>query len=477
MTKTFHRHSLSKLIVRFLMLLVIAQLLVTAASAQTTSVTDGKTPTGLTPGAPAGSYALSGFDNVNLFNGNLNFHLPLQNIGGRGGAGYTMTLPIEQKWIVKKGQPDPYGIIPLTPNPNWWQGIKPGYRPGVLQGRRTGYGEYPYETYCGSIANVFNQTLSRLTFTASDGTEYELRDQLTNGAPGDVSSVPCNQQGTSRGKVFITADGSAATFISDSTIYDYKWLDIGLNNRLFYPSGYLMLKDGARYRIDNGYVSWIRDRNGNKLTSFGGTTTGGTITDSLNRKVTVTLNNGVGYDEISYSGFAGGPRKIRVWYDSLSNRLRPNSGYSVQTYYQLFPLNSASTSTSYNPSRVSKVELPDGRLYEFYYNPYGELARVVLPTGGAFEYDWGGGAYPDDELIFRYVTERRVYLVAGGTAEHKAQYIQGGSGAGMEVKTLNAAGTALLARTNSFTTCAGSWRRYASALTQPMKAGGTAAPS
>ena len=50
-----------------------------AAQTGTKSATDGTTPLGMTPGAPAGSYALSGFDNVNLYNGHLNFSLPLPN--------------------------------------------------------------------------------------------------------------------------------------------------------------------------------------------------------------------------------------------------------------------------------------------------------------------------------------------------------------------------------------------------------------
>src|SRR4030095_12705288 len=65
-----------------------------------TKVTAGWTPLAQQPGSPAGSYPLSGFDTVNLFNGHLNFRLPLMQIGGRGRAGYTMTLPIEQKWQV-----------------------------------------------------------------------------------------------------------------------------------------------------------------------------------------------------------------------------------------------------------------------------------------------------------------------------------------------------------------------------------------
>lgn len=81
-----------------LLALMIALIASTASNAQTTNATDGSTPAGLKPGAPAGSYGLSGFDNVNLYNGNMNFRLPLVSIGGRGGAGYTVTLPIEQHW-------------------------------------------------------------------------------------------------------------------------------------------------------------------------------------------------------------------------------------------------------------------------------------------------------------------------------------------------------------------------------------------
>src|SRR5262245_9538615 len=82
-----------------------------SANAQASrTVTDGYTPTGLAPGSPAGSYPLSGFDNINLFSGKLNFRLPLLTVGGRGTAGYTITLPIEKNWYVYRyyPEPDPY---------------------------------------------------------------------------------------------------------------------------------------------------------------------------------------------------------------------------------------------------------------------------------------------------------------------------------------------------------------------------------
>src|SRR5262245_32150815 len=112
-------------------------LLIAAAStavAQTTP-TDGFTPKALAPGAPAGSYALSGFENVNLFNGSLGFHLPLLAIGGRGSAGYTITLPIEQKWqVLTFAVPFPGSNPILSPIGEFWPGLEPGYGPGVLQG-------------------------------------------------------------------------------------------------------------------------------------------------------------------------------------------------------------------------------------------------------------------------------------------------------------------------------------------------------
>jgi len=145
---------------------VITLLLLLAAAASAQSDTAGSTPLGLAPGAPAGSYSLSSFDNVNLFNGNLNFHLPLLGVSGRGGAGYQMTLPIDQTWTVFRQKNEITGVVTHYPEPNWWDGIKPGYSPGVVQARHGGDGS----VYCGPSRLGYTRTLTRLTFTAADGT-------------------------------------------------------------------------------------------------------------------------------------------------------------------------------------------------------------------------------------------------------------------------------------------------------------------
>lgn len=64
------------------------------ASAQT-NTTDRDTVSGIATGSS--SYALGGFDTINLFNGNLNFKLPLLVIGGRGGAQVSMNLALNTK--------------------------------------------------------------------------------------------------------------------------------------------------------------------------------------------------------------------------------------------------------------------------------------------------------------------------------------------------------------------------------------------
>ena len=318
--------------------------------------TDGSTPLALQPGTPAGSYALSEFDNINPYNGSLNFSLPLLSIGGRGTAGYTMTLPIEQKWRINVTAiqlivyndggggplPEPQTTYHYFPTANWWSGIKPGYGPGVLQGRVAQFDAQ----VCPDSTMRAAATLTRLTFTAADGTEFELRDAKTGGTPKSVGI--CDATGFNREKNFVTADGSAATFVSDTDVVDYITVP-NAGNDLFYPSGYLLLRDGTRYRFDSGKVTWLRDRNGNKISfnydSFKRATV---IKDSLNREVTITYaTSSVLYDEIVYKGFGGASRTIRVNYAYLQDPGSLRSGYFTQTYSQLFPISGSSMTGIY----------------------------------------------------------------------------------------------------------------------------------
>ena len=435
------------------------------AAAQIRSVTDGYTPLGLAAGAPAGSYELSGFENVNPYNGGLNFSLPIKQVSGRGGAAYTIRVPIENKW---RAEVDDF-CDPETgqcwhfesPIFGSWEYFNP-YGPGELVGRRAGTGAQSQNIGCHYYEDTYLKTITRLTFTVPGGTEFELRDQLLSGQPATVGY--CAPGPPSRGTVFVTADGTSATFVSDTTIYDQPmpgWEPI------IFPSGYLMLNDGTRYRIDDGRVSWIRDRNGNKLI-FTQTSNGFIVTDSLNRQITVERVTDVApyglCDRITFKGFGGASRVLRVSWINLSNALR--SGYVLQSPHALWPeLNNASPWGTHDPEVISRIWLPDGRSYKFQYNSYGELARAELPTGGAIEYDWapgvsgssGGGAYCTmnyNVFAYRRVVERRIYPNggSGGAYDSKMTFSRPESTSGyctfsnvgyVNVKEFNPSGTLL----------------------------------
>jgi RHS repeat-associated protein len=401
-----------------------------AQGSTTTSATDGSTPVALTAGAPAGAFQLSGFDNVNLFNGNLAVNLPLLHISGRGDAEYTMMLQIKThpQWRVR------HITVPYNCGQNgcqinhlyladfaWWGPSSPGYGPGTLFGRSSG--DTPQDLGCGSVQDT--RTITRLSFTAADGTEFELIDQAHAGQP--LPNTGCSSN-LSRGTVFVTVDGTSAIFTSDTVIYDLP----GIGANIQYLSGFLMFRNGVRYRIDSSQVTWVRDRNGNML-NFGYTNGLLTsITDSLRRVVNIDYNqtdtDGL-FDRIRFTGFGGTQRTIQVRYYRLQETfpdgmtvLRPGDAQQ-QSAAQLFPTIANSGTGPLNGLMTAAVVLPDGRQHRFRYNKFEELWRIQLPTGGAIEYDHGPGlgtsstgvvgnasSVTGGELgIYRRVVERRVY--------------------------------------------------------------------
>jgi RHS repeat-associated protein len=395
--------------------------------------TDGGTPLSLQAGSPAGTYSLSGFDTINLYNGALNFSLPLLSIGGRGAARHTMMLHLQRHWMVEK-YTDSEANIWEYPVDGREEQILPGYGPGTMAIRRRGVGVIPCEWHNPEIQYEFDDryliTKTTLSFTLPDGTEMVFRDVAHNGQAGGAQLCGNHDPDTigyNRGKVWTTIDGSQITFVSAADIRDAVIAPMS-TPETYDISGYLYFPDGTVYEIGGGLVGGIRDRNGNRI-SFsygdGGVTL---ITDSLNRHVTVqyNVNEGGQYgvcDKITYIGFAATPRVIRISKASLSTVLR--SGYSLTTYPYLFGLDAGSA--YYNPTVVSAVWLPDSdsvnRRYQIQYNNYGEVARVIVPTGAAFEYDWSGGMSDGSATglygsyglygIYRRVVERRAYDTGG----------------------------------------------------------------
>jgi RHS repeat-associated protein len=405
------------------------------------SVTDGSTPTAIAPGSPAGSYSLSGIDTVNLYSGKVNLLIPIHTISGRGKAGYTMTLPIQRNWIIK-AVPDGFGgqqYLPMTDelpgNAFWFNQMISPYQAGHLAGRHT-YSLSSGIFACpdGTKIVYHGFTLTRLTWSASDGTETDFVDALTGGNTlAGTGQCGGANQGASRGTVFVATDGSAATFISTSPIFDSTLAKSGL----LAPSGSLFLADGTRYDIGGGQPLAIYDANGNAISASLSTAGAPTLTvqDPIGRVTNVYYGN-ISFapvnDVIVFSGVGGRSRAVVVNYVKMDTVMA--GGQTTQDRGCLFPELPDAYGT-FDPWVVSSVSLPNNQSYAFLYNSYGDVVRVTLPTGGAIEYDFptvhsgtcptsgdGTSGVMGQETIQRRVTERRV-KPDGANIEQTTDYV------------------------------------------------------
>jgi hypothetical protein len=214
---------------------------------------------------------------------------------------------------------------------------------------------------------------------------------------------------------------SATTFVSDDTVLDSIEADGGAEG-----TGILYMRDGLQYRLGDGQVVWIKDRNGNKTTidRLNNDQEDFQVTDPLGRTVDVILDipwsgeEGGYYDEITFHDASNTDRSIKVyrrphWADLRCYGLVDPDKHKMVTCppeEDLFE----EFGELYTPeigNTVWKIELPNGKVYRFNYNQYAEVSRIILPTGGVYEYEWDFGK---DELgwvnpgaVYRRIQERR----------------------------------------------------------------------
>ncbi len=395
------------------------------APAQSVSVFDGTTPTGLAPGSPVGSYGLSGFEHYNPFSGMNNLSFPLYHVGGRGEAGFDLAWTIPQQWTVTTALAAP-NLPSFQPPVQTWAPAKQLLGAGnvvIKEGVTWGCGNPSYPT----------NTLSRIMFTEADGTQVEFIDALG----GSINTVyaPCAPAQTQPGPnsnrnttFYSTNAGVQLVFEADSAVIDSLTPSSTYTSPV---SGYLYFPNGVVYRIDSSLVTSITDRNGNKvsLTYSAGQLT--QVIDALGRQILINYQDAScsGCTTITYPGTSGNSRVIHVFSTSLAAMLR--SDFSLRTYNQLFP-DDTTDQGQYNPAVVSSIEYPDGNSFTFRYNGYAEVARVSLPTGAAVEYDhgdWLNGqvsgfqANSDKSLaiVYRRIQERREYPTGGAGSAYSSR--------------------------------------------------------
>lgn len=216
------------------------------------------------------SFAQDKIETVSLTNGNLNVHIPLVTIGGRGSASFTIALNQNNKlWSAHtevERRDDGFGnfinvrhntatfddLLGNTPN-TWYIGS--GW--SILLGPAIKVKRVDIDPItCGQVleGTVFKYVLTKVWLVMPDGSEIEMRDDLTDGAPyfkPDVCSNP-GQPDRDRGRVWHSTDGKAITYVTDAA-------NGVVSGQL---SGYVLLPDGSRLRMNStpgsGYAPCIR---------------------------------------------------------------------------------------------------------------------------------------------------------------------------------------------------------------------------
>lgn len=371
----------------FPLLLLLSLAVLSPSSARGQS----STSTARTPGVPAGSYHLGDADAVNLFNGNLNYHLPLLNVGGRGEAHAELGVVIEGQWDLRTkdiGNGNEQHVYSFNqPNPLAFVG-------------RVDYGVTLYNIgTCGNLGSAgssFDMYRGAMTYVEPDGTQHALRDRVIHGREQSV----CAGNGFGIGNVFESTDDSFITFVTDANMH--LACSLAETPCADHVTGYLFLLDGSKSRVVDSQIQWTQDRNGNKIDYAyepGGAKRLTTITDSLGRQVHIEYDvsrpSPVGLcTKIAYKGFNNQDREILVSADdNLSNNLlrttQPGDPSAPVNIIYDDPNDNVSIQTGgATPGYVRAVWLPNGRSYQFKYNVLSQLARIELPTGGAIEYDY-----------------------------------------------------------------------------------------
>lgn len=406
--------------------------------------TDTATPTASTKGVnpTIGSYGGSNFDKVNLFNGNVSMSFPLASLSSRGGMSAGVVLSYNSKlWYVDKqetrvgGAKNGSNSIAYVPIYNEYDDgqaqLAAGWTIGAgrMRARQSATYLKPAQSICffdvpaGNVDPKPKTTLTTFSFTAPDGTEYDFRDTIYDGQPREL----INCQPVSRGKEFISKDGTSATFISDTEVVDSFFTDqISAPNG---PFGYVYLRDGTRFRIEGGLPVEQRDNNGNIVRyEYDGIRLSKVI-DNMGREIIVSYGGGA-LATITIKGFGGANRVTVVKGIKLKNFLPVNEQLKID---QLFPVETVQLSSpngEFNPKVVTEVMLPDGHKWEFKYNSYGEVVYVKTPARGVVTYEMGptpnspkkGGYDEVNNQIFRRVINRQTFPSDIGPVEGKVTY-------------------------------------------------------
>ena len=321
----------------------------------------------------------------------MSLEIPLANYPGRAGSNFPVALYYNSKvWRLNYNDYVNGNMVNCVNNPNIEVGtecyttVTPLYAEHSVAGWTFSSGfptiENGDERYdvngsacCNGDPNQ-GRYIARLTVRFPNGATHELRrsDAVLSGTDTYIGTYHA----------------------VDSSRLKYVTTQLGTGN--------LYLPDGSRYEVENWAATKLIDRNGNVVLSQ---------TDTLGRQIVApTFHNSFVHNEThSIPGFNGANNSYTFELAELEDVLEPdlitglvptlhrlgdmdkfgNSVYSLPLFASESGSRVIGGSSTFNPVVLRRILLPNGTSYTFGYNQYGEITRVVYPTGGYERFSYG----------------------------------------------------------------------------------------
>jgi hypothetical protein len=384
-------------------------------------------------GRPGLSYALTDFDQVNLFNGTMTLNLPV-------GPTYHVNGALSYRFIASYGT-------------NTWKTEEEDIYDWYKYESHTVYYNVPSEHENAGFGWVvtlgailpFVPPFDHPAYLAPDGGQHEFFESLHSADP------------------YEPANGLSVRYTRDGTYLRLKSTSAGYV--VDFPNGETHSFDssGRLIRIDDQYGNWV-------TVTYAGDNSNYVVTDSVGRTHTVYLRTAYSYDVIPSTGQSPPPashwivdRVVLAAFDDPDDTSPATAEYKFN--YLLPPSSSPeSVPTSQKLSRrchphpdvalatyvvvpmLTSIDFPESAQYQFDYDygnhsgcsstasggASGNLVKLVLPTGGRIE--WTYFRYELGTLAGNNagVHERTVYdgtTLLGRTEYQKGSFCRNGSSA------------------------------------------------
>jgi RHS repeat-associated protein len=379
---------------------VVALFALTPANAQYPGYVTNSDDTGM---PSYGAFVSSSIDTVNLLNQGLILQIPLMSRKSRG-FDSSLALQYESKyWVVDTSQVPIAGTALFTTYYHWrpdtWNGLWANVSNvgGSVDYSGQIYTLEPCPYDYSDPPTVLVR--SNWVYIGPDRTKYQLPLRKTYGVSGFPGCWPNFEVDNLVGH---TDQGHILVDITNDTLNDHSGIKI-------------TREDGTQISLGTSFLQ--KDTNGNYVSD--------SSYDTLGRQLGT-----------AYTDSNGNPQAFSITNTTLNiTTAFPTTSYD--TYHQVVQY-------SGSLSVISQITLPNGLSYTFSYddpnnpghpNPFGEVTKVTLPTGGYIKYKWGFGGDPGpttDNPLFTPILDSRILIEKDvsedGSTEHVWTYVKDSQG-------------------------------------------------